>query len=244
MTPRVLDRYRAILLDMNGTFMFGEDRFSEAEDFFATYRLLGGSRLDRDAVVAAVRCCYREMSRLYVDPSKLDDFPSLAEGLQTFAAVDTLDIPLLANVFAQHERGHVPHDYAACLQRLSRSHQLGVVSNIWAKKDLWLCEFEKAGIADIWQVTIFSSDSRSMKPSHRLFRQALDTLDVPISEILFVGDSLRVDVQPAKQLGLDTAWINRGNEKHPQADYVVPSLLELETLTDAQPLLAHAAGAT
>ena len=40
---RVLDRFKVILLDMNGTFMFGQDRFGPEEDFAATYRRLGGT---------------------------------------------------------------------------------------------------------------------------------------------------------------------------------------------------------
>ena len=32
----------AILLDMNSTFMFGEDRFGEVEDYSEYYRSIGG----------------------------------------------------------------------------------------------------------------------------------------------------------------------------------------------------------
>ena len=34
---KLLDRYRVLLLDMNGTFMFGEDRFAAHDDFYRTY---------------------------------------------------------------------------------------------------------------------------------------------------------------------------------------------------------------
>jgi putative hydrolase of the HAD superfamily/5'-nucleotidase len=230
MTKRVLDRYKGILLDMNSTFMFDEDRFDESQDFFATYQRLGGSRLDRHTVNSAIHSCHRGMSVLYEDPARIDDFPSLMEGLRQFAPVEHVDIPLLTNVFAHHERGRVPADCAACLRRLSRTHRLGVVTNIWAEKHAWLAEFETAGIADIWSVKVFSSDCRSMKPSPRLFRHAIDALDLPLSETVFVGDSLRVDVAPAKTMGLETVWINPAREAHPQADYTVASLLELEEL--------------
>ena len=42
---RFIDQFSVLLLDMNGTFMFGEDRFGEGEDFYRTYRALGGRRL-------------------------------------------------------------------------------------------------------------------------------------------------------------------------------------------------------
>ena len=187
---RYLDQFKIILLDMNSTFMFGEDRFHAREDFFSTYQRLGGTRLGRAAVETAIRDCYAGMSGVYQDPSRADDFPSLAEGLRKYAAVEEADLALLEAVFTQHELGHIPQTHSDCLLRLSRSHKLGVVSNIWAKKAAWLAEFERAGIRDIWQTLVFSPDSRSIKPSPRLFRQAVMNFDTALSDIVFVGDSL------------------------------------------------------
>jgi putative hydrolase of the HAD superfamily len=227
MPNHILTRYSVILLDMNSTFVFGEDRFGADEDFFATYTALGGSRLDRTIVDAAIRRCFASMYEDYVNPVKVDDFPSVVEGLQRYAGVDDTDVTILETVFAHHEKGQVPPEFATCLRQLSRSHKLGLVSNIWARKDGWLAEFARAGIDDIWHSVVFSSDSRSMKPSPTLFEQAIADFDVPLSQMVFIGDSLRADVLPAKSLGLDTVWINATAETHPHADYVIPSLLQL-----------------
>ena len=120
-----------------------------------------------------------------------------------------------------------------CLLRLSRTHQLGLVSNIWARKAAWLAEFERAGIRNIWRTVVFSSDSRSIKPSLRLFHQALAAFDSAPCEVVFVGDNLRVDIEPAKALGLATVWITAGDQSHPRADRIVPTLLALESLPAA-----------
>ncbi|HUY89473.1 MAG TPA: hypothetical protein VMV10_12130 [Pirellulales bacterium] len=56
-----LDRFRAILLDMNGTFMFGQDRFGPEGDFAATYRELGGGGLCGAEVERAVRATCEAM---------------------------------------------------------------------------------------------------------------------------------------------------------------------------------------
>ena len=210
--------------------MFDEDRFHAGEDFFSTYRQLGGKRLGRAAVDVAIRNCYAGMSRDYEDPAHADDFPSLAQGLEKYSAVEQVDMPLLEAVFARHEIGHIPPAYGDCLRRLSRSHQLGVVSNIWARKAAWLAEFERAGIHHIWRTQVFSSDSRSIKPSHRLFHAALTDCKATPSDVVFVGDNLRVDIEPASSLGLATVWITASAEQHPLADRVVPMLLALETL--------------
>jgi 2-haloacid dehalogenase len=54
---------------------------------------------------------------------------------------------------------------------------------------------------------------RSYKPNPRHFRVALALLDVPKESILHVAQSLYHDIQPAKELGLKTAWINRRHDK-------------------------------
>jgi hypothetical protein len=61
----VLDRFRVVLLDPNGTFRFGEDRFGPGEDFAATYRSVGGRALEPRQVERAIRACYGRMAAGY-----------------------------------------------------------------------------------------------------------------------------------------------------------------------------------
>jgi putative hydrolase of the HAD superfamily len=67
-TPDILSRFGAVLLDMNGTLMFGGDRFGPDQDYAATYRTLGGSRLAPDVVQVTIPACYETMERIYNDP--------------------------------------------------------------------------------------------------------------------------------------------------------------------------------
>ena len=225
---RFLERYPVVLLDMNQTFMFGGDRFGPDQDFFATYRRLGGARLDRLAVHAAIRLCYDGMARDYADPTKRRAFPSLDEALKTYAHAADQDLPDLHAVFAEHESGHIPERHIDYLHQLSQSHELGVVSNIWAGKARWLQEFERAGVAQVFKTCVFSSDDRIIKPDPALFVSAAAAFHVAMSSILFVGDSLRFDIEPAKALGMGTAWIDSSMAAHPLADVVVSSLPELD----------------
>jgi hypothetical protein len=41
----MLSRFTVVLLDMNGTFMFGGDRFGPEQNYADTYHALGGRRL-------------------------------------------------------------------------------------------------------------------------------------------------------------------------------------------------------
>lgn len=231
---RIRDRFPVILFDMNHTFMFGEDRFGEHEDFYKTYLQLGGADLSSQEVNLAIRQCFEGMDLAYKDPSRADSFLTVAEALQTFTALVSApaqELKLLVDVFAEHEVGFVPKPHADFLRDLSSTNQLGLVSNIWAPKNRWLAEFERAGIDQAFRAIVFSSDGRSVKPSKRLFLDALAFLDAAPADALFVGDSLTHDIAPARGLGMRTAWITTTpvDAIHSgSADYVFQSILELD----------------
>lgn len=64
--PGILDRFSVVLLDMNSTFMFDEDRFGPEHDYAATYRSFGG-RLPSGHVRRLVQACYDRLDALYFD---------------------------------------------------------------------------------------------------------------------------------------------------------------------------------
>jgi FMN phosphatase YigB (HAD superfamily) len=230
----VLDRYDAVLLDMNCTFMFGEDRFGPAHDYYPTYRALGGERLSADELRRAVEDCYAEMAALYEDPAHVDDFPQVREVLAGSAACTGLaasEVELVEGVIARHELGHVPAEYAGALRRLAATHRLGLVANIWSRKGPWLDELRRAGVLDLFSAIVFSSDGPHMKPSPVLFRQALAAIAVPSSATVFVGDNLWCDIGGATAAGLDSVWLNPHGVARPAGSpaptYEVRSLLDL-----------------
>jgi FMN phosphatase YigB (HAD superfamily) len=234
-TPaRFLHRFPAVLLDMNGTFLFGGDRFGPGQDYAATYRRLGGSRLAPEVVHEAVQTCFDVMELIYNDPARSDSFPQVLDTLRTLPAAHALsptELGLLERVIAQHEVGRVPDAYADWVRRVSRTHVLGVVANVLSRKDLWLQEFARAGVLQHFAVTVFSSDTSSIKPSRKLFDRAVSALGVPRTDVVFVGDNLRCDIGGAAGAGLASVWIDRNGRgrtaRDPQPDLVVRDLRDL-----------------
>lgn len=223
-----LDRFSVLLLDMNGTFMFGHDRFGPDQDYFATYNALGGSRLNRDQLLSVFSPSLTALLDIYDDPARFDDFPTLAEVFaENGAAAD--DLPILERLFAAHEIGHVPQSHAGFITQVATTHELGVVSNICSHPNLWLDTSASAGVFSAFRTLVFSSEGRSIKPSPLLFRRALAQFPSEIP-ILFIGDSLERDIVPAKALGLSTAWIAPRGSSHPAADRVIESLPELASI--------------
>lgn len=240
---KVLDRYSVLLLDLNGTFMFDGDRFRETENFYPAYCELGGKTLSEAEVNRLIRACYTGMMQDYRNPACYDNFPSVQEGLCRYANASAADLPLLEQVFTHHELGTVTSAYADYLRQLSQTHRLALVSNIWATKTAWLEEFERAGISSAFECLIFSSDGHSIKPSPVLYQQSLEALNASPDQALFVGDSLRCDIEGANAVGIATVWINEAGVSQtgdktgsrPDAlptcvDYVISDLLHLDQL--------------
>jgi putative hydrolase of the HAD superfamily len=174
------------------------------------------------------------MGVIYEDPSRSDSFPAVRDTLPTLPAARGLapaELELLERVIAQQERGRIPDAYAEWVRKLAGSHVLGLVANILSRKDPWLEEFKRAGVLDCFGVLVFSSDTSSIKPSRKLFDQAVGALGVPRSDAVFVGDNLRCDIGGATGAGLASVWIDREGRGlqagDPRPDFIVRDLREL-----------------
>jgi len=101
------------------------------------------------------------------------------------------------------------------------------VSNIGGDPARWREHFAAVGLGSAFTGTVFSSEERSIKPSPRLFHEALAAIP-DAQNILFVGDSCNRDMVPAKQLGWATAWISAVNSG--DVGCVIPNLLALPSV--------------
>lgn len=225
---RFLDQFDVVLLDMNGTFMFGHDRLGPEEDFHRTYQALGGRKLDRPALTTIMRSTCDALQSAYDDPAHFDDFPTLRETFPQHGRAPLDEIEILEQVFALHELGSCPSEHVDFLHRLAGTHRLGVVSNICAPPSAVETRLRESGLDGVFTHSTFSSAARSIKPSPVIFRRALAAFPAD-SRVLFVGDSLDRDIRPARSLGLGTAWIAPPGSAAPQADIVIASLPDLET---------------
>ena len=213
---------------MNGTFMFGEDRFGPEHDYVATYRHLGGHLSSAD-VRHLIQTCYSRLDALYPDPSYHDRFPSVAETLRALPGADGLnktELGRLEQTFATHELGRVPSAYAAALERLASMHRLGLVADVWSEKEPWLGELRRADVLGLFETTVFSSEIGSVKPSPRPFFVAMERLRANPEACVVIGDSARRDIGGAKAAGLPAIWIGRGRPPE-EAEGSVRDLLAL-----------------
>lgn len=96
-------------------------------------------------------------------------------------------------------------DTVAALKQLVTRFQLAILSNT---DDVLFAETQKR--LGVHFVDIITAEQvKSYKPGHAHFHEALRRLNVPVTRILHVAQSLYHDHVPAQRLGFRTAWINR-----------------------------------
>ncbi len=217
----------ALLLDMNGTFMFGHDQFGEGQDYHKAYQGLGGS-MDASDVNRIVDSIFNYYALIYGNSKYSDCFPKMGEvfeHLMLEEEVSPEDEKLLIKTFALHERGEVSLEYADALRELASRYTLALVSDIWAPKDVWLEEFERAGISDVFKAKSFSSDIGIVKPSPIPFREVLSDLETNEEQAIVIGDSVKHDLEGAKAAGIRCILV--GGATHADAHGSYDSLLDL-----------------
>jgi len=125
-------------------------------------------------------------------------------------------------------------DTVSALRQLATRYSLVILSNI--DDDLFTLTRPKLAVnfADV----ITAQQVDSYKPSRRNFEVALQRISRDKAEILHVAQSLFHDVEPARALGIATAWINRRKDKEgsgatppssAQPDATFATLAELAT---------------
>jgi 2-haloacid dehalogenase len=100
-------------------------------------------------------------------------------------------------------------DSAEALAALQRCFKLAILSNI--DDDLFALSNRRLGVT--FDTIITAQQVQSYKPGLAHFHEALRRLGRPKERLLHVAQSLFHDHAPAKQLGLDTVWVNRRHAK-------------------------------
>lgn len=216
---------KALLLDMNGTFMFGEDRFGLTEDFSVYHSKIGGM-LSPSKINGVVRDIYEFLSARYTDEKYRHTFPSVEQALSSTSGetFEDEEIQRIVATFAHHELGYIPAAYVPVLRTLTQCFVLGAVIDIWSPKAAWLRTFKQSGIDALFEAMSFSSDHGMVKPSPKPFELVLDKLNILNTQAVVIGDSPRRDLGGAKNAGIDCILV--GGAKHQDVIRTYSSLLE------------------
>ncbi len=96
-----------------------------------------------------------------------------------------------------------------CLDRLhSAGYRLGIISNFDSRL---LDLLDDLGIGSQFEHVTISWAAGAAKPDARIFRSALEAMNVLAGHALHVGDSLKEDFAGARGSGIQAVWLDRGD---------------------------------
>lgn len=123
-----------------------------------------------------------------------------------------------------------PSDHRQILGKYHGRFQLGLVSNFDHAPAVYRV-LERERVRVLFQEILISAEVGWRKPSREIFQLMLDRMRLDPAETLFIGDSLLFDVSGAKQIGMETVWLNPENRPaHPDLpapDHIIPRLTDL-----------------
>jgi putative hydrolase of the HAD superfamily len=97
----------------------------------------------------------------------------------------------------------------------------------------------KTRLFDLFDVLVTADMTGTKKPSPEIFLHSLNKLQIDPHQALFIGDSLRRDIEPAKKIGMVTAYAAYGDrnvkeESSCQADYCLNDISDVFKFLDCK----------
>lgn len=125
-----------------------------------------------------------------------------SEDARRFAS-ELLD-PVTADHFQQVFEDAVP----ALDQLKARGKRMGIISNFSPN-----CEplLQELGLAHYFDFFIVSGILGVEKPDPRIFQAAIEAAGKPVSELVYIGDSIFHDIEGARRVGMDAILVDRAD---------------------------------
>ena len=86
---------------------------------------------------------------------------------------------------------------------------------------------QRVSLVRSFQTELKKIFENTRKPELKFYQTAIEKLEIEASEILYIGDSLKLDIIPAKKLGMNTLLIDRDNI-YPNSEKRISSFKELK----------------
>lgn len=210
-----LSRPAALLLDMGGVLLESGDRYDAATFPKAFPEGLpdGG---DADWFVAMSTDCIERYVAFDPPRPAMDVRPVIAEWVEKRGEEPTPErVEYWRYLMERWECRPLYPFVRPTLERLrDMGLRLGLVSNTLNGADYIRTQFAAAGILNLFECTVFSSQHGINKPDPRLFQHVLDTMGVDAADAWYVGDKPQRDVCGAHAAGMTAVLVESRHWKH------------------------------
>ncbi len=229
---------KAVLFDMFDTLMLIEKEhafYSPAVKSMHNYLAGNGVQVSfsafRDAYIRARDELYEAADNKMEEPHFNVRVQNALRILGYHAQAESSLVQGATNAFCGEFMNYVRVDEQATeiLQKLHGKYKLGIVSN-FAIPECVHTLLQQQGLAELFDVIVVSGAVNSRKPHPKIFRHALEKLELKPSEVVFVGDTVDADVKGPREVGMKTVYVDRRPQRDLEQckpDVTVKSLSEL-----------------
>ncbi len=206
------NRLKGIIFDYGGTIDSHGDHWSHViNDGYVNAGIVLRHEAFRDAYVEAERALARQriilptdnfldlmLKKIAIEVDRLVETGSLPESAKTDSTIERV-----ARYCYESARRSVD-EARPVLEALSGKFPMILVSNFYGNVEEVLRDFD---VRRYFNGIIESAVVGVRKPDPRIFMLGVVALGFNPDEVLVVGDSLRKDTMPARQIGCMTAWL-------------------------------------
>lgn len=122
-----------------------------------------------------------------------------------------------------------PHAKELLSYLRDKGYQLHLITNGFESTQR--SKLKHSGLEVFFREIITSECSNCLKPQREIFEFALNRSGATVHESIMIGDSIEVDIDGAREAGMDQVFVNHINHAGPvNATYSVRSLKELEEI--------------
>jgi len=204
---------KAIIFDYVGTLVNCGDYSMEAsrEKLFLALKVEGFD-LNKDRFIAAYILAHEKYRKVrYEQLREVTNAVWVAEALCNLGfkvAVDDDRVKAALNVFFQDFINTLSLREGAkkLIKQVQQQCRLGLISNFTHAPVIYK-SLRKLGIDEFFNAIVVSEENGWRKPSPKIFQDALNKLQVPAYQAVFIGDSPIEDIKGAKQAGLKTVFV-------------------------------------
>ncbi len=127
-----------------------------------------------------------------------------------------------------------PHAVEMLEEILQRNLKLGIISNTFVPPSALDRHLAQEDLLKYFPLRVYSCDVGVRKPKSKIFRYALEKLEIQPQEALFIGDSPTADILGARQVGMYAILKAKksGRSKSDALTFLVSSLSQVTEIID------------
>ncbi len=243
--------FEAIFFDLGDTLLYFDgdwpDVFFQARQVLLQSLQQAGIDLKPEFVedfYQRMSAYYRERDTEFIEYTVKNVLVNILEERGYQAIPDSILTQALADMHQITQAHWIPeNDALTTLAKLQGcGYRLALISNASDDPNTQVL-VDKLGARAYFEVIISSAAMGIRKPNPKIFRDALERMNLPAEKVAMVGDTLGADILGARNAGIFSIWIKRhantpGNRAH--ADTILPDA-QIDTLSELPRLLEQLA---